>query len=189
MDLAYLSIAETRTLLTTRQVSAVDLARAALDRIQRLDQRLGAYLRVTADLALLQAQRADARLAAGNAGPLTGIPLAIKDILSTASVPTTCGSRMLEHYVPQYNATVVSRLLEAGAVFLGKTNMDEFAMGSSNENSAFWPVRNPWDESRSPPVWPAWHWEPIPAGRSGNRRPSLGPWDSSQRTAGSLASA
>ncbi len=137
-------------LLTTRQVSAVDLARAALVRIERLDQRLGAYLRVTSDLALLQAQRADARLTAGDAGPLTGIPLAIKDILSTKSVPTTCGSRMLEHYVPQYNATVVSRLLEAGAVFLGKTNMDEFAMGSSNENSAFWPVRNPWDESRVP---------------------------------------
>jgi len=150
MDLAYLSIAETRTLLTTRQVSSVDLVRAALDRIERLDQRLGAYLRVTGDLALLQAQRADSRLMSGDAGPLNGIPLAIKDILSTKSVPTTCASRMLEHYVPQYDATVVSRLIEAGAVILGKTNMDEFAMGSSNENSAFWPVRNPWDQSRVP---------------------------------------
>lgn len=145
MDLTYLTIAQATSLLARRQVSSLELTRAALERIEKLDGRIGAFLRLTPDVALLQAQQADERLARGRAGPLTGVPMALKDIMSTRGIPTTCGSKILEHYVPQYTATVVERLMDAGAVLLGKTNMDEFAMGSSNENSAFWPVRNPWD--------------------------------------------
>jgi aspartyl-tRNA(Asn)/glutamyl-tRNA(Gln) amidotransferase subunit A len=150
MDNTFLTIEETSEALRSRTLSSVELTKAFLARIERLNPRLNAYLAVTGDLALLQAKQADTRIARGDAGPLTGIPMALKDVLSTESVPTTCGSRILEGYVPQYSATVVCRLLDAGCVCLGKTNMDEFAMGSSNENSAFGPVRNPWDESRVP---------------------------------------
>jgi aspartyl-tRNA(Asn)/glutamyl-tRNA(Gln) amidotransferase subunit A len=126
------------------------LTRAALERIDRLNGTLNAFLTVTKDLALLQARQADARLARGEQGALLGIPMALKDILSTRGVRTTCGSRILENYIPQYSSTVVDHLQRAGTVLLGKTNMDEFAMGSSNENSAFGPVRNPWDLNRVP---------------------------------------
>lgn len=150
MDCSYLTIDELATLLGRREVSAVELAEAALDRIELTDDRIGAFLLRTRDLALQQARQADAMLASGESSALTGIPMALKDILSTSGIRTTCASRMLEHYIPQYSATVVERLAAAGAILVGKTNMDEFAMGSSTENSAFWPVHNPWDLERVP---------------------------------------
>jgi aspartyl-tRNA(Asn)/glutamyl-tRNA(Gln) amidotransferase subunit A len=146
----FATIEETAARLHAREVSALEVTTAALERIDRHDSAINAFLTVSADVALLQAQAADRRLAMGDAGPLTGIPMAIKDIISTRGIRTTCGSRMLETYVPQFDAHVVERLQKAGAVLLGKTNMDEFAMGSSNENSAFGPVRNPWDIERVP---------------------------------------
>lgn len=150
MELTYLSVSEAGDLLRRRELSSVEMALAALDRIEEVDDKLGAFLLRTPELALEQARKADETLARGLGGPLTGVPMALKDIMSTKGIRTTCGSRILENYVPQYTATAVERLFEAGAVLLGKTNMDEFAMGSSNENSAFGPVRNPWDLSRVP---------------------------------------
>jgi aspartyl-tRNA(Asn)/glutamyl-tRNA(Gln) amidotransferase subunit A len=136
--------------LANREVSSVELTRTYLDRIDRLDGRVKSFITVTADLALQQAQAADNRIAAGDSGPLTGIPAQIKDVICTKGVQTTCGSRMLEGYVPVYDATVAEKLFAQGAVLLGKGNTDEFAMGSSCENSAFFPTRNPWDLDRVP---------------------------------------
>lgn len=145
----FATITEMATWLQRREVSAVELAEAALTRAQEIAD-LGAFLSLTPDVARMQARQADQRLAAREAGPLTGIPFGLKDILSTDGLVTTCASRILAEYVPQYSATVVQRLFEAGAVLIGKTNMDEFAMGSSSENSGFFPVRNPWDRERVP---------------------------------------
>jgi aspartyl-tRNA(Asn)/glutamyl-tRNA(Gln) amidotransferase subunit A len=145
-----LSIVEARRALDRREISAVELAEAYLERIGRFDAELGVYLHVMRDRAIAQAAAADRRLAAGDAMPLTGIPIALKDVLCTIDAPTTAGSRILEGFHPPYDATVVRRLREQGAVFLGKANTDEFAMGSSNENSAFKPVRNPWRTDRVP---------------------------------------
>jgi len=131
-------------------VSAVELVEHFLDRIQRLDRRLNALITVTGEQALTQAREADARRARGQARPLEGIPILHKDIFCTEGVRTSCGSRMLDNFVAPYDAAVVSRLREAGAIMLGKTNMDEFAMGSSNETSWYGPVRNPWDLERVP---------------------------------------
>ena len=136
--------------LRAGRFSAEELTRSLLNRIDAVDDRTGAYLTVTSELALEQARAADGRRARGGDGPLLGIPLAIKDVLCTQGVETTCGSRILKGFVPPYDATVAARLKQAGAVMLGKTNMDEFAMGSSNENSAFKPVRNPWRLSKVP---------------------------------------
>jgi aspartyl-tRNA(Asn)/glutamyl-tRNA(Gln) amidotransferase subunit A len=149
-DLFYLSITEARDMLHNREVSAVELTRAVLDRVSAVDARVRSYVTVTADLALAQAEEADRRIGAGQAGPLTGIPACIKDVLATRGVRTTCSSRMLENFVPPYNAHVIERLHEAGAVMIGKSNMDEFAMGSSTENSAFFATHNPWDLDRVP---------------------------------------
>jgi aspartyl-tRNA(Asn)/glutamyl-tRNA(Gln) amidotransferase subunit A len=121
-----------------------------LERMAGANPRLNAFVTLCAEAALEQARQADGRIAAGAGGPLTGVPLAHKDIFCTAGVRTTCSSRMLANFVAPYDATVVERLAAAGMVMLGKTNMDEFAMGSSNETSFFGPVRNPWDESRVP---------------------------------------
>ncbi|MBT8086583.1 MAG: Asp-tRNA(Asn)/Glu-tRNA(Gln) amidotransferase subunit GatA, partial [Gammaproteobacteria bacterium] len=130
--------------------TSVELTRSLLERIGRLDGKLNAMITVTADEALAAAKRADEARAAGEAGVLNGLPIVHKDIFCTRGVKTTCGSRMLDNFVSPYDATVVSRLADAGAVVLGKTNMDEFAMGSSNETSYFGPVYNPWDLTRSP---------------------------------------
>ena len=142
------SIRDAAELLRRREASALDLAEAALA-LSHSD-RLNTWLYIDDEYARRQARAADERLAAGDASLLCGIPWACKDIIGTKDVPTTAGSKILEGYVPAYSATVVERLDRAGAVMLGKTNLDEFAMGSSNENSAFGPVRNPWDEDRVP---------------------------------------
>jgi aspartyl-tRNA(Asn)/glutamyl-tRNA(Gln) amidotransferase subunit A len=136
--------------VVAREASAEEVARAHLDRIAALDPSLRAYLRVTPERALESARRVDAAVAAGRALPLAGVPVAVKDILHVEGVPTTCASRILDGYRPPFTATAVERLEAAGAVVLGKTNMDEFAMGSSTENSAFHPTRNPWDPQRVP---------------------------------------
>jgi aspartyl-tRNA(Asn)/glutamyl-tRNA(Gln) amidotransferase subunit A len=144
------TLTEIKAGLDGGEFSSVEVASALLDRIGQRDGDLNCFITVTAEKALEAARRADEARAAGNAGPLNGLPIAHKDIFCTRDVLTTCGSRMLENFVSPYDATVVERLSAAGAVVLGKTNMDEFAMGSSNETSYFGPVRNPWDPERSP---------------------------------------
>jgi aspartyl-tRNA(Asn)/glutamyl-tRNA(Gln) amidotransferase subunit A len=145
-----LSIGELAEHLIARQLSSVELTRHFLARIERLNPALNALITLTAEEALAAAAAADVRLAAGEAGPLLGIPLIHKDIFCTDGVRTSCGSRMLDNFVAPYDATVVARLKAAGAVMLGKANMDEFAMGSSNETSYYGPVRNPWDTAKVP---------------------------------------
>jgi aspartyl-tRNA(Asn)/glutamyl-tRNA(Gln) amidotransferase subunit A len=144
------TLAELRAGLEAGDFTSVELTRALLDRIAAGDDKLNALITVTRDEALAAAAQADADRAAGNAGALCGLPLIHKDIFCTQGVRTTCGSKMLDNFVSPYDATVVERLARAGAVMLGKANMDEFAMGSSNETSFFGPVRNPWDLERSP---------------------------------------
>jgi aspartyl-tRNA(Asn)/glutamyl-tRNA(Gln) amidotransferase subunit A len=146
-----LDLRELSQALAAGQVSSRQATEAALQRIGESDGRIGAFLTVTADAARAQAAEADARAARGQRrGPLDGVPLAVKDLFLTEGVETTAGSRILEGYRPPYDATVVARLKAAGAVLLGKLNMDEFAMGSSNENSAYKPCHNPWDLARTP---------------------------------------
>ncbi|BCU07935.1 Asp-tRNA(Asn)/Glu-tRNA(Gln) amidotransferase subunit GatA [Allochromatium tepidum] len=144
------SIAQMAADLRLRTYSSVELTQHYLERIARLDPALNSFITVAAESALAAAERADRTLRSGEAGPLTGIPIAHKDIFCTLGLRTSCGSRMLDSFVAPYDATIVERLAAAGAVVLGKTNMDEFAMGSSNETSWYGPVRNPWDETRVP---------------------------------------
>ena len=144
------SLTELAAALGARKISSVELTTLFLDRIDALNPTLNAFITVDRDGALAAARAADARLAAGTAGPLTGIPIAHKDVFCTEGVRTTCASKMLENFVSPYDAHVVGQLKAAGAVMLGKTNMDEFAMGSSNENTHFGPAKNPWDASRVP---------------------------------------
>ena len=137
--------------LVARQISSVELTRLFLERIERLNPALNAFVTVDPEKSLNSARAADARIAAGTAGPLTGIPIAQKDIFCAEGWRTTCGSKMLANFISPYDATVIRKMeAEAGLVSLGKTNMDEFAMGSSNETSFFGPVRNPWDNARVP---------------------------------------
>jgi aspartyl-tRNA(Asn)/glutamyl-tRNA(Gln) amidotransferase subunit A len=145
-----LTIHEAHQLLASRQVSSTELTRACLERVGKLEAKVKALVTVTGDLALEQARKADELTARGEAGPLAGIPAIIKDNMCTCGIKTTCSSKMLENFVPPYNATVVQRLNERGMVMVGKANLDEFAMGSSTENSALFATCNPWDLSRVP---------------------------------------
>jgi len=149
-DLHAQSMTELAAGLDSGEFTSVELTRSLLDRIGELDAGLNAFITVTADQALAAASRADKAREAGDGGALNGLPILHKDIFCTRGVKTTCGSKMLDNFISPYDATVVEKLADAGAVVLGKTNMDEFAMGSSNETSYFGPVRNPWDLERTP---------------------------------------
>jgi aspartyl-tRNA(Asn)/glutamyl-tRNA(Gln) amidotransferase subunit A len=150
MELFELTIEEAHRLLKTKEISSVELTRAVLDRINAVEGKVDAFLTISEKTALVQAKAADQKIAGGDGGPLTGIPLAIKDVICTRDFPTTCGSQILENFRPPYDATVIQKLRKAGAVIVGKLNMDEFAMGSSTENSGFKITRNPWDLTRVP---------------------------------------
>lgn len=144
------TLTELSRMLQQREVSSVELTQAFIDRIRAHDKTLNSFITVTAEQALAQAKAADTRIQRGETGALTGMPLAHKDIFCTLDVKTSCGSRMLDNFISPYNATVVEKLGAAGMVMLGKTNMDEFAMGSSNETSFYGPVKNPWNTAAVP---------------------------------------
>lgn len=150
MDLNSLTISQLREKLTAGEVTSVELTRACLERIAATDDKVNAFITICAQEALAAAATADQKLAAGECAPLTGIPLAVKDIFNVLDLRTTCGSKILDNYVSPYDATAIAKLREQGAVIVGKLNMDEFAMGSSNENSAAGSVKNPWDLQRVP---------------------------------------
>ena len=149
-DLTELTIKEAARLLRLGSISASDLITAHVERIERLDPHIKAFLRLTPEVWEKQVEEAERRIREGNAPPLAGIPLAVKDVLCVRGVETTAGSRILRGFKPPYTGTAVARLFEAGAVMLGVTNCDEFAMGSSTENSGYFPTRNPWDLTRVP---------------------------------------
>ena len=145
-----LTIHEAHKLLKSKQLTSVELTQSYLERVALVDPKVKAFMTVTSNLALEQAKQADQRIAKGDGSPLCGIPILIKDVICTKGVRTTCASKILENFVPIYDATVVEKLKASGAVIIGKANMDEFAMGSSTENSAFFVTRNPWDLDRVP---------------------------------------
>jgi len=174
-----LSIQETSKLLASREISAEELTRTYLERIRRLDPQVKSYVTVSEENAIKQARDADGRLKTGEGlTPLTGIPYAAKDSLSTRGIPTTCSSKILEHYKPFYDCTAIRKLKSTGAVMLGKNNMDEFGMGSSTENSGFFTTRNPWD------------FDHVPGGSSGGSAAAvaagLAPFTLGEDTGGSV---
>jgi aspartyl-tRNA(Asn)/glutamyl-tRNA(Gln) amidotransferase subunit A len=150
MDIFELTIHEMCGMLNTGEVSSVEATRAMLARIESVEPRVGSFITLTPESALAEAEAADRRIASGDAHVLTGIPLALKDIFLTEGILTTCGSRILHNFIPPYSATSWERLRDCGCVLLGKLNQDEFAMGSSNESSAFGVTKNPWDTARIP---------------------------------------
>ncbi|MCG8683989.1 MAG: Asp-tRNA(Asn)/Glu-tRNA(Gln) amidotransferase subunit GatA [Desulfobacterales bacterium] len=150
MELHKLTIAQAEKLLSEKQISSKELTQAFLDRISAHDEKIGAFITVDPDLALADAEKADKAIAAGNQKSLTGIPVALKDLLCTKGVKTTCASKILENFVPQYDATVVEAFKAQDAVIIGKTNLDEFAMGSSTENSSAKVTHNPWNTGHVP---------------------------------------
>ena len=145
-----LTVGAAYELLRSRQISSVELTEACLNRIDQVEEKVKSFVTITGELARDKARAADKIIAEGAGSSLTGIPVVIKDVMCTKGVRTTCSSRMLENFIPPYNATVVEKLNNCGAVMIGKANMDEFAMGSSTENSAFFPTHNPWDLTRVP---------------------------------------
>lgn len=150
MQLHTLTLTQAHKMLKEREISSVELTRAVLDRIDAVESEIEAFITVTRDEALAAAETADQAIARGRISPLTGIPLGIKDVMCTRGVRTTCGSRMLENFIPPYDAHVIQRLNDQQAVMVGKLNMDEFAMGSTNEHSAFKVTKNPWNIKRIP---------------------------------------
>ncbi|EUA00073.1 amidase family protein [Mycobacterium kansasii 732] len=184
-------------MIAAKELSSTQLTQACLDQIAATDDRYHAFLHVAADQALSAAAAVDQALAAGEQlpSPLAGVPLALKDVFTTIDMPTTCGSKILQGWRSPYDATVTARLREAGIPILGKTNMDEFAMGSSTENSAYGPTRNPWNVERvpggsggaAPRRWPhsrrRWPSGPTPGARSGSRPRSRRPSASNRPTA------
>ena len=150
MQLHELSISNAKKKLLNREITSVDLTKALIERIEKYDDKIGAFITINKGHALEQAKKADQDIASNNISALTGIPIALKDLLCTKGIKTTCGSRILEDFVPQYDGTIVSKLKGHGAVIIGKTNLDEFAMGSSTENSAFKITRNPWNQDYVP---------------------------------------
>ena len=149
-ELHNLTIAELHSGLQQKQFSSHELTEHFLQRIAQLDTELNCFISVDAERALMLADEADQRLANGDTADLLGIPIAQKDIFCTRGMRTSCGSKMLDNFIPPYDATVIARMQQAGAVMLGKTNMDEFAMGSSNETSYYGPVKNPWNTNTVP---------------------------------------
>jgi aspartyl-tRNA(Asn)/glutamyl-tRNA(Gln) amidotransferase subunit A len=149
-DLHQLTISQAHQLLKERKISAVELTKASLAHLAKMEDKVQACVTIIEDVALQQAKEADKAISSGKIKPLTGIPSLIKDVICTRGIKTTCSSKILENFVPPYNATVIEKLKNRHTVILGKTNMDEFAMGSSTENSAFFPTRNPWDLGRVP---------------------------------------
>ncbi len=162
MKLHELTIHEAAGFLRAKEISAAELTDAVLERIAAVEPVVDAYITITADTAKAQAEAADKKIRQGEGNVLTGIPLAVKDLICTRNIATTCASRMLENFCPPYDATVAEKLYAAGAVMLGKLNMDEFAMGSSTENSGVKPTRNPWDHGR------------VPGGSSGGAAAAVG---------------
>ncbi|WP_010596584.1 amidase, partial [Rhodococcus sp. P14] len=151
-DLTRLSAADLAERIHSGDLSSVEVTRAHLDRIAEVDGEYHAFLHVASDQALAAAAEVDRAVAAGEspASPLAGVPIALKDVFTTTDMPTTCASKILEGWMSPYDATLTTKLRQAGIPILGKTNMDEFAMGSSTENSAYGPTRNPWDTTRIP---------------------------------------